>query len=105
MSVQPDTVPNGHVRTEDGESEERAIKSMYRHDNYVLNTEGKPPMEDLGVLHRRIEDKEDEEKAIIQDWILVSLILDRLFFIICATVDVVAILFVLCRKPVYDAGT
>ncbi|XP_064596150.1 neuronal acetylcholine receptor subunit alpha-9-like [Liolophura sinensis] len=111
VSVHPDrandNVPNGHVteKSEAVEGEEHAIKTMYRHDHYVLNTEGKPPMEDLGVLHRRIEDKEEEEKAIIQDWILVSLILDRFFFIICAIVDVAAILFVLCRNPVYHADT
>lgn len=78
---------------------------MYRHDNYGLNTEGKPRMEDFGVLHTRIVGKENEEKAIIQDWILISLILDRFLLLVFGFLELGTLGYLAsCYWPFHNEG-
>ncbi|XP_064596252.1 neuronal acetylcholine receptor subunit alpha-10-like [Liolophura sinensis] len=85
---------NGGELSPPPDSPGHAISTLGCHDDYVLNTDAKPPMEDLGFPHRHVEDKSEAEKIIIRDWILVSLILDRLSFVFFCLADIVLVAYV-----------
>ncbi|XP_064595885.1 neuronal acetylcholine receptor subunit alpha-10-like [Liolophura sinensis] len=63
----------------------------------------KLPVDDLGLHHEVLPDKKQEGTDLIKDWRLVSLIVDRLFFICISLADFAAFFYIvlplLVRRP------